>query len=292
MSSLQAQISAIMEVLAKAAVAEISQLLEEDAAALHQEIRRKNEEIRGLKNRLLLTETRLQRATADRCSIGVQVQLTDTRVSAPSVDLSQETGLVTEEKPHYSHTLELKREDPVTCSAEPEEEELSGLEFEMKIEQVEESQNHRDDGNAHPWGSKALGDPEIRLRGSEQHSQTFPDPYVMLEEPTAPSSSALFAYSHQNESFGASGDVEYGLDPHSSSCLAKTLSQRPYQESHPQPKPFRCEECGKGFTQRTRLITHRRIHTGEKPFRCQLCGKTFSRQDNCLRHMRLHSGQR
>lgn len=57
-------------------------------------------------------------------------------------------------------------------------------------------------------------------------------------------------------------------------------------------KPFRCEECGKGFTQRTRLITHKRIHTGEKPYHCQLCGKMFSRQDNCLRHVRLHSGQR
>ncbi|XP_052391059.1 zinc finger protein 112 [Carassius gibelio] len=292
MSSLQAQISAIMDVLAKAAVAEISQLLEEDAAALHQEIRRRNEEIRGLKNRLLLTETQLKRAT-DRCSIGVQVQLTDTRVSAHSVDLSQEKVFPSEEKPHYSHTLELKREDPVTCSAEPEEEELSGLEFEMKIEQVEESQHHRDDGNAHPWSSKALDDPEIRLIESEQHSQNFPDPYVMTEDPTvAQSSSGLFSLSHENESFGASGDVEYGLNPHSSSCLAKTLSQHPYQESHPHPKPFRCEECGKGFTQRTRLITHRRIHTGEKPFRCQLCGKTFSRQDNCLRHMRLHSGQR
>uniref|UniRef100_A0A3B1JBC8 C2H2-type domain-containing protein n=1 Tax=Astyanax mexicanus TaxID=7994 RepID=A0A3B1JBC8_ASTMX len=47
-------------------------------------------------------------------------------------------------------------------------------------------------------------------------------------------------------------------------------------------KPFRCEQCGKRFTQRTRLITHRRIHTGEKPYHCQLCGKMFSRQDNCL----------
>ncbi len=41
---LQTQISAIMDVLVKAAVAEISQLLEEDAAARHQEIRRRNED--------------------------------------------------------------------------------------------------------------------------------------------------------------------------------------------------------------------------------------------------------
>uniref|UniRef100_A0A671LVN7 Zinc finger protein 569-like n=1 Tax=Sinocyclocheilus anshuiensis TaxID=1608454 RepID=A0A671LVN7_9TELE len=137
-------------------------------------------------------------------------------------------------------------------------------------------QNRRDDGNSHPWSSKVLDDPEVRLIESEQHSQTFPDPYVMTQDPTAQSASGLFSFS-QNESFGAS---ECGLNPHSSSGLAKT---------HPRPKPFRCEECGKGFTQRTRLITHRRVHTGEKPFCGQVCGKTFSRQDNCLRHVRLHS---
>ncbi|KAL0201885.1 hypothetical protein M9458_005072, partial [Cirrhinus mrigala] len=74
---------------------------------------------------------------------------------------------ITEEKPHHSHTLELKREDPVTCSSQPEEEELSGLEFEMKIEQVEElvdqklnqvqteqkSENRRDDVNSHSAGA-------------------------------------------------------------------------------------------------------------------------------------------
>ncbi len=203
--------------------------------------------------------------------------------------------IITEEKPHRSHAPELKPEDPVTSSPEPEEEELGGLEFEMKIEQVEELVNQklnqvqseqknetcRDDGNS--WSSKAFDDPESLI---EQRSQMFPDPYVMMtEDPAARASPGLFSFG-----FGASGDAEYGSNLPRQERSSGSGDSTPFSFSR--PKPFRCEECGKGFTQRMRLITHRRVHTGEKPFRCQLCGKTFSRQDNCLRHVRLHSGQR
>ncbi|XP_056598308.1 uncharacterized protein si:dkeyp-68b7.7 isoform X3 [Triplophysa dalaica] len=120
---LQTQISAIMDVLVKAAVAEISQLLEDDAAALHDEILKRNEEIlkrndeiQGLKARLVLTETQLQRLTADRCSVAVQVEFReDTSVTLhsqePLADLNgREKTAVTspernlsEEKPRWSH---------------------------------------------------------------------------------------------------------------------------------------------------------------------------------------------
>ncbi|XP_016090096.1 zinc finger protein 594-like [Sinocyclocheilus grahami] len=202
--------------------------------------------------------------------------------------------LITEEKPHHSHALELKREDPVTSSPEPEEEELGGLEFEMKIEQVEElvdqklnqvqaeqkNETRREDGNS--WRSKAFDDPESLV---EQRSQMLPDSNVMMEDPAAQASSGLFFFG-----FGVSGDVEYGLNLPRQERSSGSGDSAAFSFSR--PRPFRCEECGKGFTQRMRLITHRRVHTGEKPFRCQLCGKTFSRQDNCLRHVRLHSGQR
>ncbi|XDV28371.1 hypothetical protein PO909_031697 [Leuciscus waleckii] len=345
----QTQISAIM----KAAAVEISQLLEEEAAALHQEIRRRNQEIQGLKTKLL-------RVTAERCSVGVQVEIMDTSVTAHSREAqadhhSQEKVVVknlSEEKPHFSQ--QLKQEEYMMPLKEPKEEELSRLEFEMKIEQVEEhvdqklnqvqakqkfkGQNRCHDGNTRLWCSgKAFDHPESVME-SEQHSHNFTDPYVMEDSITASTQSGLLAVL-QNESVGVA-DIEYDLDlqdsyrsspstsesdstpfntlpsSHSSSCLPKTLNAgkhtgpKPFRCEecgkgfpqrgrllthklvHMDEKPFQCEECGKGFTQRKRLLTHRLVHTGEKPFRCQLCGKTFSRQDSCLRHMRLHSGQR
>uniref|UniRef100_A0A3B1KHM9 inositol-3-phosphate synthase n=2 Tax=Astyanax mexicanus TaxID=7994 RepID=A0A3B1KHM9_ASTMX len=98
---LQTQISAILEVLAKAAVAEISQLIQEDSVVLHLEIKRREDEIDGLKKRLHVTEKELKKAQAvpDKCSIGVQAEILDTvflimpekiRINSPNVRYTEQ----------------------------------------------------------------------------------------------------------------------------------------------------------------------------------------------------------
>ncbi|XP_076847556.1 uncharacterized protein LOC143493201 isoform X1 [Brachyhypopomus gauderio] len=408
---LQTQITAILNVLTKAAVAEISQLIEEDSVVLHLEIKRREDELEGLKKRLQLTEKELKKvqakvvADADRCSIGVQVEMLDTDLIAYGeepppgnhVEIFHRSLVrdLKEEKPQTSHKM-VTSSHPIAKQPQPpsahasesgrqrvrDEEDFSGLEFEMKIEQVEElvdqelnlpradyrmadpntsSERKADQRDTHLWTSveddatNDFGVPDgcIILEQYDQlpteeciapmlkdppnaqsditgkHADSFRPAPVRMERPMHYEGGTL----RKDTEYGQLGDARNHLTsqrPHAQSSSHPTSDAsgkqrhsfgavpRPHAHvpsgchaappppplpsllalrgrvpmAHIGSKPFRCEECGKGFTQRTRLITHKRIHTGEKPYHCQLCGKMFSRQDNCLRHVRLHSGQR
>lgn len=57
-------------------------------------------------------------------------------------------------------------------------------------------------------------------------------------------------------------------------------------------KDFRCEVCGRHFSQLRRLINHAACHKPEKSSQCEQCGKSFARRDKLLRHMFVHSEEK
>uniref|UniRef100_UPI0037E7AE89 zinc finger protein 184-like n=1 Tax=Semicossyphus pulcher TaxID=241346 RepID=UPI0037E7AE89 len=56
---------------------------------------------------------------------------------------------------------------------------------------------------------------------------------------------------------------------------------------HSTERPFKCDDCGKGFIKKCYLNAHAKIHSGEKPFVCHCCGKAFPKIYSMQRHKRL-----
>ncbi|XP_013147393.1 PREDICTED: zinc finger protein 37A-like, partial [Papilio polytes] len=57
---------------------------------------------------------------------------------------------------------------------------------------------------------------------------------------------------------------------------------------HADNKPFKCNECPKSFNHKTDLRRHMCLHSGCKPFACDHCGKGFIRKDHMVKHVDIH----
>ncbi|RXN03959.1 calsequestrin-1-like protein [Labeo rohita] len=55
---------------------------------------------------------------------------------------------------------------------------------------------------------------------------------------------------------------------------------------------YACKICGKKFKRKKIMKRHERFHTGEKPYSCRRCKKTFALRKSLRRHERFHTGER
>lgn len=76
-----------------------------------------------------------------------------------------------------------------------------------------------------------------------------------------------------------------------SSFSSKSLLYKHLRGHTSDEKPFKCNECGQGFTLSSNLRQHRIIHRGYKPFQCEFCGKKFMRSNVYKQHRRIHTGE-
>ncbi|XP_061110913.1 zinc finger protein with KRAB and SCAN domains 1-like isoform X1 [Conger conger] len=128
----QTQLASIMEVLAKAAVAEISELVEEGSVVLRLEVSRSHKEIDGLRRKLQQVESELrstqEAAAREIRSIGVQVEDQFGRAERGAVQGASDAG----ERPPFEQRLKEKKFDAQTHDTGS----VSG--FTVKAEQEEE----------------------------------------------------------------------------------------------------------------------------------------------------------
>uniref|UniRef100_A0A452HGZ5 Uncharacterized protein n=1 Tax=Gopherus agassizii TaxID=38772 RepID=A0A452HGZ5_9SAUR len=75
-------------------------------------------------------------------------------------------------------------------------------------------------------------------------------------------------------------------------CFSSKSALNSHKKSHRGDRSHKCLDCGKSFKRKSDLVNHQAIHTGERPHKCLDCGKTFTWRSALVNHQAIHTGEK
>ncbi|XP_031214858.1 zinc finger and SCAN domain-containing protein 12 [Mastomys coucha] len=208
--------------------------------------------------------------------------------------LLQETKpLAAEQKPNVSPQSVRAKPGCELADREAQEEQVSGTETGNESRNIALKQGL--------WeGMEAEQSPSSRLAKDAVECEETRDPGEescgVSREDSQPLRNENGVNSAENSDHAKHQSICPGRKVHGCDECGKTFSQHSrlieHKRVHTGDRPYKCEECGKTFRWRTVLIRHKVVHTGEKPYKCNECGRAFGQWSALNQHQRLHSGEK
>ncbi|XP_061695971.1 zinc finger and SCAN domain-containing protein 2-like isoform X2 [Syngnathoides biaculeatus] len=321
----QTQLSSILEVLVKAAVAEISKLVDDNSAFLHLEISRKQSENEMLKRKLLAVEKKnahmqrmFENLVVDRGSDGGNAPHPAGEIKCPEMEDANVSFTIKEESPdevlwisdpatsgsslQYQNVSEGFEEDRQKTASNFADSfasgerggEASGLHLLVKTEK-EETACQLGPTKQNQLAHLCLDERDHQLWSSiidgDDIDSAFPDFSSVVDEysdvfPEQPRKSG--SISHQPSQAFCNSAYD-GEDPASSAFPPRPQSDLRKEQLYPQRRPQVEEPLDEVAAMAHCETTHRPFPRG---FACAQCGKTFSRLHQFKLHQQNHKRKR
>ncbi|XP_068192449.1 zinc finger protein ZFP2 [Antennarius striatus] len=304
--SFQTQLVSIMDALSKAAVMEISKLVEIESKMLKIEITRGRNEIASLTEKLQLMEKLLYIAQGSRQGASGAARSAARGGSEDGVlDLNRTRHASKSESPWENITSSTER----SSLRLGEGTEVPNQQKEQKSNVIVVKEEPSEDDSGHTEQDRLSANGKEEVKGTQKSPEVTQHPYAITErqQPVFPDSFVILS---TQSSLSGPGGRQTHWNPQLSSLhtnpeAGKSSSQNAASQNlsalrnmklhnlrNSATKRFGCLQCGKSFRCFSQLEIHQRSHTGEKPFRCTLCGKRYAQKGHLYTHQRTHTGEK